>query len=225
MRTRTTDIVDIKPGIVEIKGKAIAIDNILVTSLVQRKTVLLSETVLKRFIPTSKGGQYKPFWTRRNGAFFLVDDGTARIKIDSTKADLILNSTVKEYSNGYKKMSQQFVAFLQKNGFWEMDSHGNLRQHYQYIEKTMDPDQEVFIFGRAVDKGLDFDLEMDTTIMPYTITKHDEKDIFIISDSSQRKFLWKTLPCHLIISFFCGLGVLFLLGMVVTTFYILIFIP
>ncbi|MGA1848850.1 MAG: GIDE domain-containing protein [Thermoplasmatota archaeon] len=212
MRMRTSKIVTIRPGMVEIKGKAEPMDDRLLRSPVQGKHVLYYDLQLENFTPTSKGGYYSTIWNKSKGFSFFVNDGTGKIKIDPTRAEFILDSIVKENTRSSKGVSRQFVWFLQRMGKLRLDRYGYFTEHYRYTERILEPFRDVQILGRVVERSPGNEIDRGPGEIPYTINKVRERELFIISDKPEGIYVLKNVLLHSLVIISCCIGVLAMLS-------------
>jgi hypothetical protein len=204
-RTETSSIVDVKPGFVEVKGRIEPIFGNIVSTPITGTTALLYKTEVQRYEKHGKSGRWKTIWSMRNSVPFLVNDGSAKMKIDPNGAKLEIGLKVQNGMGAFKDADPEFREFLRSQGIAEKGPLGILNHSLRYEESYLEPYRDIYVLGSATDIGLDPDLERDTEIMPYTIRIGTSDKVFLISDRTEGELLRRLMVVNILIISVCSL--------------------
>ncbi|MEA3559401.1 MAG: hypothetical protein U9R75_09140 [Candidatus Thermoplasmatota archaeon] len=204
--TETSSIVDVRPGFVELKGRIEPILGRVLRTPITRMEAVLYDSKLQRYESHGKSGRWRTIWKRSERLPFLVNDGSAKMKIHPSNARLELDLKNKESMGGFNgDPSPQFREFLRSQGISEKGFFGMLNQSLRFEASYLEPYRDVYILGSAVDAGLETELERDPMIMPFTMSKGITEKTFLISDRTEEKLYTRIMVFNVLIIVICSM--------------------
>jgi len=186
--TPTSQVVDVRKGFVELKGKVEAILGRYLHSPVRKVPCVYYNTKVQRYISSGKGGHWQTVWKREKGVKFLLNDGSGKISIEPMKARMVVKKKQMSTTGIFSSPPAHLLEFLRKEGIDHRTLFGTLRR-FRYIEKYLPLKQEIYVLGTAVDVPLDPELERDLEVIPFTISSISGRVPFVITDSTERDLL------------------------------------
>ncbi|MFW3146357.1 MAG: GIDE domain-containing protein [Thermoplasmatota archaeon] len=221
-KTETSQIVDIRPGFVEVKGRGEPIMGRVLRTPVNGYDALMYDTKVQRLESHGKSSSWRTIWKRNDGVPFFVNDGTAKMKVDPRNAKTELTMKTSQRTGTFSNASPQFSSFLQSQGISEKGFFGVLNQSLRYEESFISPGREVYILGTAIDAGLEPSLEMDPMVMPFTISKLYGKKPYLITDRSEESMYGRLMTINILV--IIGSGVLVLISLLIGFAFLMSFL-
>ncbi len=187
-KTPTSQVVDVRKGFVELKGRVEAVLGRYLYSPVRKVPCVYYNTKVQRYVSSGKGGHWQTVWKSEKGVKFLLRDGSGKISVEPMKARMAVKTKQMNTSGIFSSPSGYLLEFLRKEGIDTRTLFGTYRR-FRYIEKYLPLKREIYVLGTAVDVPLDPELEKDLEVIPFTISSISRKVPFVITDSSERDFL------------------------------------
>jgi hypothetical protein len=191
-RTPDTDIVDTRPGFVELKGRVETLGNRFLITPIERKNVVYYHSKVQKYVSSGgpgpgSGHHWSTIWNMSDGVEFLLSDGTAKVKVDPNDANVEISLNDEMEFSSYE-MPNILNRFLHSSGFIEPGELGRFSGRLRFIEQYITEGDEVFIIGNAEDRGLERELDRDLEVIPFTIGGLSRKRPFLITDHPEGQF-------------------------------------
>ncbi|MGA1847806.1 MAG: GIDE domain-containing protein [Thermoplasmatota archaeon] len=187
-RTPTSQVVDVRKGFVELKGKVESVLGRYLQSPVRKVPCVYYHTKVQRYVSGGKGGHWQTVWKSERGVKFLLRDGSGKISVEPMKARMVVKTRQMNTTGIFSSPPGYLLEFLRSEGIDARTLFGNYRR-FRYIERYLPLKKEIYVLGTAVDVPLDPELERDLEVIPFTISSISRKVPFVITDSSERDFL------------------------------------
>lgn len=204
--TETTQVRDIKPGVVEVKGSAQLTEDATVRKSPLTNTDAIAVHVeVKEWDTDGHGaGNWKTIFEESTAEPMFVEDGTGEVLVElPTEGELNLEETeIKVDSDDEPPEAvRQYVAEKTEIDIPERRDIGPLSigERRKYLEGVLEPDEDAYVLGtaRKTDAGWDQ--------RGYVIDEPTESGDFILSDKSESDLLNEGKRGGLIFLVFGGL--------------------
>jgi hypothetical protein len=175
--TPTTPVRNVQEGFVEVKGKVKCGGTALESPLSKKRCVYYRFHV-QEHVQRGKNSYWKTVIDDKQDAGLLVEDASqASIKVNLTKADLILKPDNRARSAMFKDAAPELEATLKER--YGRSSQGFIfNKTMQYTETMLEEGDEIYVLGTAVRIGNDVVIDK-------------ANDLFIVSDETEEQLTKK----------------------------------
>ena len=221
--TETTEISELQPGTVEVKGKARPTEeDSTFLSPINRDEVLATKVMVERYESHGSetgGGGWKTIHEEKQAVPFIVDDGTGEVRVEppSSSEQQMLAELNREKVPGGQEPPETIREFVERES--EIDETSNtsvgplsLGERRRYSEGSIQPGEEVYVLGRAREEDAGWGESS------YVIGEPTASGDFIMSDKPEEQLIkegkWGGLLLYVVggISAFVG-GLLLLVSL------------
>lgn len=129
------------------------------------------------------------------GVEFLVEDGTGRVRVDPTGADLRLESHRLRVSPG-DELPERLAAYVDTTGDVERQDDTvdllvtelNVGNEQRFTERRLDPGESVYVYGAA---GRGPSTEWGSDLVDAVVRDGPGAPVFVVSDTDERGTAWR----------------------------------
>jgi hypothetical protein len=193
LKTETTDVVNVREGFIELKGKIEPIGEEVVKTPIEKNPALQYHTMIERYESYDNHSTWTKIWEKSGSLNFLVNDGTGKIKVDPRFAEVEIDR-MHQQEFSMDEMSESVRIFIEEQDLEkERRFHGRMR----YIERFIPSGENVYVLGTGTKRELEEELEKDPDVVPYTITGILNNMPFVITDKPEFKY-YQRQTCKII---------------------------
>jgi len=204
----TRMVVDIEPGRVEINGKITSTPGKEMRSPLTGTTCVQYKVEVQEYRSSGKSHYWATIHKNERGGPFLVTDESGKVLVDPKKVKLQSVQTMRSEQGMFNEMNMAAQNYVQQLGIRDKGFFGVFKRTLRVIESVIPVGQDLYVLGDAVEAQLDYTLENDLTVSPYTIKK---KGTMILSFESEKKLSGKKKVAW--ISLYTISGLLVFLGL------------
>lgn len=183
-------------GPVEIEGQAIQDEDVgTVTAPVTGTTCLAYEYDVAELRSSGKHSNWETLDEGGDGAPFLVEDETGRVRIDPTGAHLRLEEETMQVSPGEELPDDLASYVAEADEVDEQDRTLNLvvtelhvGNEQRFTERRLDVGEAVYVYGAAQRGSAP---EWGSRRVDAVVRDGDDAPVFVISDTSERGTAWR----------------------------------
>lgn len=153
--TETTDVRNIRPGLVEVKGTARPVEGVDP----HRAPISDVEAIASRVeVKKKAGNNWRTVHENRRTSPFVVDDGTGEVRVEPTE-DARLNFDDREIEvDPTEEPPRDVKRFAKRSGLVEeqgrsmIEARSRLYARWTYREGVLEPGEEVYVLGEAFEE-------------------------------------------------------------------------
>lgn len=184
--TETTEIDFLEPGTVEIKGTARPVeDGATVEGPLSGDEALVTTVEVDKRVSTRHGSSWQTIHDDETVRPFRVDDGTGEVRVDPPRDANVALDVTRTVVEGDEEPPEGIRRFVQREEAVDAADEGGLissGEKRRYGEGLIEPGEDVYVFGHAVEESGDAWGEHR-----YVITDDDALDEFLLSDRSEEE--------------------------------------
>lgn len=185
--TETTAVRDVEPGVVELKGTARpAEDEGTVSGPISGKDAVASSVTVERYSSGGKHSSWKTIHEQETVRPFVLDDGTGEVRVDPPDAAKVSLDEYRWVIDGDETEPDEVRRFVESaDGVDAAEKAGDSLlgsgERRRYEEGVIEPGEDVYVFGQAVESDAGWGSEA------YEVTGGSEVGTFVLSDKSEEE--------------------------------------
>ncbi|MBX0323971.1 E3 ubiquitin ligase family protein [Halomicroarcula sp. F13] len=182
-------------GPVEISGTAVAGEDGTVTAPFTGSACLAYTYEVEELRSSGKSSSWHTLDEGMDGVDFVVDDGTDRVRVDPTGADLRLEDHTVTVSPGTELPDRLAQYVAASDAVDPQDATVNLLvtelhvgNRQRFTERRLDVGESVYVYGQA---GRGPPVEWGSDLVDAVVSDGDVTPVFVVSDTSERGTAWR----------------------------------
>lgn len=182
-------------GPVEIAGRAVESDEGTVTTPFTGSRCLAYTYEVKELRSRGKHRSWKTLDTGMDGVDFVVDDGTGRVRVDPTGAQVHFESQSVTVPAG-TELPDRLAEYVAATDAVEPQTETvnllvtelNVGNKQRFIERRLDVGEDAYVYGQAK-RGPS--VEWGSTLVDALVGAGSATPLFVISDTDERETAWR----------------------------------
>jgi len=182
-------------GPVEIEGRAVEGDDGTVEAPFTGSRCLAYTYEVEELRSSGKTQSWEPLDSGMDGVDFVVDDGTGRVLVDPSGADIHLESQSVTVPPG-TELPERLARFVAANESVDPQdrvidlkiTQFEVGNKQRFTERRLDVDETVYVYGQAT-RGPT--VEWGSNLVDALVGDGDATPVFVISDTDERGTAWR----------------------------------
>jgi hypothetical protein len=191
--TPTRKVIDIEPGLVEVKGLIKPIPGKELTAPVSGTRCISYQVRVQEWESGDDDdpGRWKTIKSEREGGPFLIRDDSGYVKVVPGRNDLERFTTVSTSSSIFNDMTPNAERYIESRGIRDKGFFGILKRKLRVLESVVLTDRNLYVLGTARETFMEPILSNDYKVSPYVISNEGRMILSYDSEeatSSHMKF-------------------------------------
>ena len=182
-------------GPVEIEGRAVEGEDGTVTAPFTGSRCLAYTYEVEELRSQGKGESWETLDTGMNGVDFVVDDGTGRVRVDPTGADIHLESKSVTVPAG-TELPERLARYVDATDSVDRQDRTmnllvtelNVGNRQRFTERRLSVGEDVYVYGQASEGAA---TEWGSSLVDALVGDGEATPVFVISDTDERGTAWR----------------------------------